>query len=343
MTTDEEFARELRERALAAAPPSAVDLDAVIPRARRRRARGRAAGAGALALVAVTGVVAAQAWAGGPGGGASDVGPAGTGSLGRTATVAPTDGASLEAEAEAARRAAEAAAREAASGPAATDAAGTDGAGTIEPGSGTAQGAAPYWYVLMESPAADGGTERTETWRSRELPGLIVSDGDLTAPAAMGPTNVVGRFRIDGVWVDMLRDPALLPTDAGALGQVLRDSVEPDRGGEGSDDDKVFGMVQDLLRDGGILPTDLLRAAVGVAGGLPGATVADGTDDRGRPGTVVEYRPSTGGTERLVVDPATGLPLQVGDAVYLEQHSAEDTPVEPTLEMAGCGESWETC
>lgn len=327
MTTDEEFARELRERALAAAPASAVDLDAVIPRARRRRARGRAAGVGALALVAVTGVVAAQAWAGGPGGGATDVGPAGTGSLGRTATTAPTDGASPVAEAEAARLAAEAAAREA-------EAAGADGAGT-------AQGAAPYWYVLTESPAPDGGTERTETWRSRELPGLIVWDGDLTAPAAMGPTNVLGRFRIDGVWVDMLRDPALLPTDAGALGQVLRDSLEPDRG-SGSDDDKVFGTVQDLLRDGGILPTGLLRAAVELAGGLPGATVTDGTDDRGRPGRVVEYRPSTGGTERLVVDPVTGLPLQVGDTVYVEQRPAEDTPVEPTLEMAGCG-SWETC
>lgn len=331
MTTDEEFARELRERALAAAPRSAVDLDAVMPRARRRRARRRAGGVGGLAVVAVTGVLAAQAWAGGPG--VVDVGPAATGPLGRTATASPGDGVPPEAEAEAVRLAAEEAAQ----------AAGADLTAADEPGeSGTAQGAAPYWYVLVETPAPDGGTARTETWRSRTSPGLAVSDGDLTAPVAVGPADVVGRLRIDGARAATLSGPTLLPTDVEGLGRVLRDSVEPDRTTPGGEDDAVFLLVQDVLRDGGVLPTDLLRGVVEVAGSLPGATVSAGTDSRGRPGVVVAYTGSSGRTDRLVVDPVSWLPLQVGAAVYVEQHPAEDLPVEPTPPIAGCA-SPESC
>lgn len=331
MTTDEEFARELRERVLAAAPPCGADLDAVIPRARRRRARRRATGVGGLALVVVTGVVAAQAWAAGPG--VLDVGPAGSGTLGAAATAAPGDDVALAADAEAVRLAAEEAAR----------AAGVDPAAADEPGvSGTAQGAAPYWYVLVESPEPDGGTARTETWRSRTSPGLIVSDGDLTAPVAVAPTTVLGRLRVDGARVDTLSGPTLLPTDVDALGRVLRDSVEPDRTTPGGEDDAVFHLVQDVLRDGGVLPTDLLRGAVEVAGSLPGATASAGTDSRGRPGVVVAYTDASGRTDRLVVDPVSWLPLEIGDAVYVEQHPAQDTPVEPTPELAGCV-SWASC
>ncbi|VTR77106.1 hypothetical protein [Cellulomonas hominis] len=312
MSTDDEFVRHLRDRA-DAVPTVPVDTSRVLPRARRRRAATRTAGAGAVAVLVVAGVVVGQAWAGAPWRtGPAQIAPA------VTATVEPTPGPT----------------------PAPTPTgATTTGTATT----GTAQGAAPYWYVLSVTQDADG-EHRSESWSSRERPGLLMWDGDLTNLAAMGPTSVVGRFRIDGEWVDMLRDPARLPTEPAALEAVLRDSVEPDRR-SGSDDDKVHGMTHDLLLQGGTLPTDLLVAVWQVAKGLPGSTVTVGTDSIGRPGEILEYAASEGGVERTVVDPATGLVLEMGSADHpavVHQGPADSVPVEPTLEMAGCT-AWETC
>jgi hypothetical protein len=311
MSTDEDFVQHLRARADAAAPAVDVRTDRVVPRARRRRAWTRTAGTGAVALIAVTGVVVGQSWADAPWRtGGEQVLPA--------ATASPTTGAS----------------------PAPTAVPSPDPTGTT---SGTAQGAAPYWYTLITGP--DGGGERFESWESPDRPGLLLWDGDLANPAATGPTTVIGRFRIDGEWVDMLRDPSALPSDPVALEAVLRDSVEPDRR-SGTDDEKVYGMAYDLLNDSpGWLPTDLLLATWQVAGSLPGSTVAPGQDALGRPGEVLTRPGAENGPDRLVIDPATGLLLEMnsGDAVRVIQQGPADTvPVEPTLEMAGCT-AWESC
>lgn len=323
MSTDDEFARHLRSRVEAAAPTISVDTARVVPRARRRRAWTRAAGAGAAGGLVLAGVLAAQAWAGAPWSTHTLAGPAGAGTP--AATAEPTPDPSAEATAaEDARDAAEAAADAALR-------------------AGTAQGAAPYWYTLITGP--DGTGERSESWTSPDRPGLLVWDGDLTNPAAKGPTSVIGRFRIDGEWVDMLRDPTALPTDPVALERVFRDSVEPDRRG-GTDDEKVYGMAYDLLNNSpGWLPTALLQAAWEVAGSLPGSTVVPGEDSLGRPGEVLTRPNEQNGPSRLVVDPATGLILEMnsGDAVrVLQQAPADSVPLEPTLEMAGCV-AWETC
>ena len=185
-----------------------------------------------------------------------------------------------------------------------------------------------YWYSKTETTTSDEGTVVRETWSSRELPGVWIIDGDLTQPGAGGPHNVLGRFRIDGVWVDMLRDPAALPTDAGSLAGVLHDSVEPDRR-QGTDDQKVFGMVRDLLMEGGLLPADLRLALWDVAAQLPGAQVADGEDSAGRSGRALEYAADDGHT-RWVGDPATGLLLERdepwGRTVYVEQRADAGHP-----------------
>ncbi len=102
-----------------------------------------------------------------------------------------------------------------------------------------------------------------------------------------------------------------------------------------------------MLLDGGIRPTALLRAAVEVAAGLPGATSGPGEDGTGRAGTVVDHPLSTGGALRFVVDPDTGLPLEIvgveESPVWVTQGPADSVPVEPTPEMAGCGDSWAIC
>jgi hypothetical protein len=215
---------------------------------------------------------------------------------------------------------------------------------TPAPESSPSASTAPtYWYSRIETTWPDV-TQVRETWSSRVLPGLTIADGDLTQPVAFGPRDVLGRFRIDGEWVDMLRDPAALPTDAEDLAAVLRDSVEPDRR-QGTDDQKIFGMVRDLLVLGGLLPADLRLALWDVAARLSGAEVADGDDSTGRAGRVLVYT-AEHGQVRFVGDPATGLLLEMdeswGRTVYLEQRETQEIPVQPTIEMAGCV-AWESC
>jgi hypothetical protein len=311
MSTDDDFTRHLRDLADSATPTVDVQTDRVVPRARRRRALTRSAGAGAVGMVAVVGVLVGHGWADAPW--RTDDGlvlPAATGTPTADESPAPT--------------------------PESTPA-------PTQTTSGTAQGAAPYWYTLITGP--DGGGERFESWQSPDRPGLLVWDGDLANPAAMGPTTVIGRFRIDGEWVDMLRDPSALPTDPVALEAVLRASVEPDRR-SGTDEDKVYGMAYDLLNNSpGWLPTDLLLATWQVAGSLPGSTVAPGQDSLGRAGEVLTRPGTENGSDRLVIDQATGLLLEMnsGDGIrVIQQGPADSVPLEPTLEMAGCT-AWETC
>jgi hypothetical protein len=323
MSTDDEFVQHLRDRADAAAPAVTVDTARVLPRARRRRAATRAAGVGAVAVLAVTGVVVGQAWADAPWrSGAAELAPAGTG------TTAPSAGP------------------ETGPAPGPTGTAQTT-TGTAQTTTGTAQGAAPYWYTHVLWVGADGTREDRETWSSRDRPGLFISDGDLGTAGAMGPVDVLGRYRLGGQWVDMLRDPAALPTDGDALREVLRDSVEPDRG-SGNEDDKVVAMATALIEKGGTLPTSLLLAARDAVAGVPGvvAVVQAPDDFSGRRYTVLEYTTSTGGAYRLVTDTSTGLLHEYtadGFSRYYTDTGPRDTvPVEPTLELAGCT-AWESC
>ena len=308
MGHDEDFARTLRHRLDSVAPIIDVQTARVVPRARRRRAAGRG-----MATLALAGVVAGGGWAAQamPWNGSEPTGPAMTDVADAPAPSAePTQTADPE-----------------------------RGVAPSEPAA--VEGDVPagwYWYVRTQY-AGPKGERVTEQWMSRELPGLVVYDGDLTTPTAVGPRNVVGRFMIDGEWVDMLRDPALLPTDPAGLEAVFRASVEPDRR-NGTPDDKVFGMVHDLLLQGGLIPADLRKAAWTVAAGLPSAVTSSGADRTGRPGEIMEYT-EDGSVARYVRDPGTGLLLEIG-AVLMEQRAVPDVPVQPTLEMSGCTR-WETC
>ncbi|WP_217615842.1 hypothetical protein [Cellulomonas sp. GbtcB1] len=322
MSTDDEFARDLRSRVEAAAPTIDVHLTGVVPRARRRRAWTRAAGAGAAGGLVLAGVLVGQAWAEAPWSSGTLAGPAATTTP--VATAEPSADASASAAAEAARDAADAAA----------DAALRDG---------TAQGAAPYWYTLTVAP--DGVTDRHESWQSPDRPGLLVRGGDLGNTEATAPSYTAGRFRIDGQWIDEVRDADVLPTDPAALEQVFRDSIEPDRR-SGSDDEKVYGMAYDLLNNNpGWLPTTLLQAAWQVAGSLPGSTVVPGEDSLGRAGEVLTRPGAQGGAERIVVDPATGLILEMNSGAntrVFQQSPADAVPAQPSLDGTGC-RSWDAC
>lgn len=310
---DDDFVERLRESARTLAPRTRLDVAHVVTRARRRRTASRAVGVATVAAV----VVGAGAWA-------ADARPWVTGRA-----VISVPAATFTPRVD----------------PVPSPSPWPSTTAAIPTGFASAPGTAgDYWYVQSLTTTADGETERSDTWRSRELPGLLVSDEDLTTASGVGPVNAFGSFVIDGVRDDMLRDPGRLPTDPSALATVLRDSLQPDRGA-GTDDQKVFTTVRDLMLTGGLLSPELRHALFVVASDLPGAEAALGVDTLGRSGTALQYAADEGGV-RLVVDPGTGLLLESSTphdtTVYVTQHAADSLPVVPTLENAGCV-SWETC
>ncbi len=320
---DEGFVTMLRERVDAVAPVIDVDTSRVVPRARRRRVLVRT-----TALAVAAGLVATgAAWAAGrTDGGGGSTPPAGW-------------------------------------------AGGPEDVGTVEDPRD-----APFWHVAYEELDEAGAVSaRMDLWYGRTEPGVALVDGE---PAwAMGQASW-GALKLDAVALDgdvrvtsdgwtLVTWDVLdqLPTDPAALEQLLRGSIEPGRGA-GTDDDKVFDTALGLLR-GSPASTGLRLALWDVATGLPGGDVhEDVMDSRGRPATMID-RPITGSgeTRQYWFDPADGRLLEVLEApspeevaaardadaivmgwhaVYLEEGPAEDTPVEPTLELAGCA-SWETC
>lgn len=305
--------QRLQAWAETAVPTVDVDTSTVVVRGRRRRATRRAATGLAVAAVVAGGVWGAQAVP--PWTAASTLGPAGSAPVGTTGAI-PTPSADGT--------------------PSVTD------APTDEETEGIPAGS--WWYTRSAS-----GDEVTETWQSREQPGLLMWDGDTTTASGIGPINSFGGFRIDGQWVDMVRDPALLPTDPDELRAVLYASVEPDRR-TGTDDEKVAGMARDLLARGGLMGTELRHAVWEALAGVPGVRVTEGQDSLGRFAEVLEYT-QDGSRATLVRDPETGLLLEEATylgtehswtTTYLEQKVVDSVPVEPTLENAGCA-SWETC
>lgn len=330
--TDEQYAEVLRERVGAATPSVEVDLDRVLPRARRRRAAvrgGLTTGTLVLVLGAAWGATALL------GGGATQ-GVAPAGPTAPDATLAPED-------------------TEPSPEPSPTDepeAVPTEPAVAVVAEDGTVTGVPGdpwdgderWWYVRTET---EDGAGRRETWSSRERPGLLMSGGDPATATGIGPSVVMGTFVLDGTRYDMLTDPRVLPRDPDVLERVLRDGVEPDRR-QGSDNDKVFGMAYDALIEGGLYPEDLRKAFWEVAQRLPGATVSPG-ESRGRPVEVLVYTGEQDGSGdfRLARDPGSGLLLEIGvpgspAAVVVEQGPVDDVPVEPTLANAGCS-GWATC
>lgn len=313
---DEDFARELRAHVETIAPEISVDTEHVLPRARRRRARRAVvtgvATVGAVVLAAGW-VTTAQPWA------PVDLQPAGpTVPLEARATAGPDD----------------------------------------EPDVTEGWPGADFWYVKAETVAITPDGKKTttpqEAWYGHSDPGILIRDGDLEDPIAFGP-RIWGVLLIDGNWTQISWDQLYtLPTDPAGLEVILRHSVEPD-GGTGTPDDKVFAMALDLLSESPAPPS--LRDAIWqVMAGLPASTVEQGAaDSRSRPGVRLDYA-ATGAVNpvSLVYDPEEHRLLEktelwVGTAeggspttTYLEEGTADAPPIEPTLEMAGCG-SWETC
>lgn len=203
---------------------------------------------------------------------------------------------------------------------------------------------AAYWHTTVEvRQGAD--VEVNETWYGHTAPGLMVSDGDLASASGMGPASWTD-LPINGVDTIITWDALYaLPTDPAVLEQLLRGAVQPDRRA-GTDDEKVFGMIQDLMNNSPASPA-LRRALWSVASGLPGVVVTPGaTDTKGRPATMLANPTATFWPEALYVDPDDGRLLQVDTAdavvVYLDAGPATAPPVEPTLEGSGCT-SWATC
>jgi hypothetical protein len=215
-----------------------------------------------------------------------------------------------------------------------------------------------YWYTATEARDGDGNVVgHGEIWHSRVRPGLGVSDGDTAAAYGIVPAAILGSYVVDGVELDELAEPALLPTDPTALDQVIRASVAVDEANDvcvGSTDDCVFQKATELLMWGnGTLNPDLREALWQVAVAVPGAEVQTGTDPDGRAAEIVHfvYQQDQSFEVEIFRDPATGLVIATHDAynesteswsVITQQGPTSDIPVQPTLELAGCS-AWITC
>lgn len=326
---DEDFTTRLREQVDAVAPTIAVDTTVVVPRARRRRAATRTAALAVVAGIVVTGAV----WA----------------ADGSRPAAPPAGGVREDAPEDL----------------------GEDPPDDVaQVGEGWPD--APYWHVAYEELDMTGAaTSRTDVWYGREAPGVALVDGE---PAwAMGPASW-GALRLGDAYPDeghrVLEDGRVLvtwdvlyelPTDPAVLEDILRASVDPSPDAP-TEDEQVFDLIVDLVR-GSPAPPGLRLALWDVATDLEGTEAGELTQDpRGRLSVFLDRVRTDGqAAGQYFYDPADGRLLeillkpteeQVADhpgevvmgwsAVYLEEGPAEETPVEPTLELAGCV-SWETC
>lgn len=316
----EDFVTMLRERVDAVAPVIDVDTSRVVPRARRRRAVVRTTALAVAAGLVVTGA----AWATGGGRGITP----------------PAGGFEVR-----------------------------EDAGEVTEGWPDA----PFWHVAYEELDITGAvTARRDVWYGRDEPGVGLVDGEpawAMGPASWGALKLGGEYLegdhrvLEGGWTLVTWDVLYeLPADPKVLEQALRASIEPGRG-SGTDDDKVFDMLVDMLR-GSPAPPSLRLALWEVAAGLDGTELhQDVWDSRGRRAMIDRSRTDGDGAGQYFYDPDDGRLLEIlempapedvaaaqeaGDivmgwnAVYLEEGPAESTPVEPTLELAGCV-AWETC
>ncbi|MHA7134366.1 hypothetical protein [Oerskovia turbata] len=321
MIDDQEYTKRLRDHVDALVPTFAVDTTSVVETARRRRAAARTGGGAALAVV-----LAATAWV--------------VQAQPWDAPAQPASGAPFTPLDE----------------PLPTP--------TVDPGWPDA----PFWHTLSETESTmvggpdDGETtiSREESWKGHDEPGLLMSNGDVTTAAGIGPSGW-GSVVIDGEEVLIDWDGLYtLPTDPVVLEQLLRGSLDPERG-SGTDEDKLTDAIRGFLA-ASPAPPALRLALYEVAAGLPGTTVTPGaTDAAGRTGVLLERRHPHGHVNRLIIEPGTGRLLEESStlenpppaepgaiyssswrATYLDEGPADDTPVEPTLENSGCV-SWETC
>lgn len=326
---DEDFTTRLRAKVDAVAPAIAVDTTVVVPRARRRRAATRTA-----ALAVVAGIVATGAvWA------ADGSRPAAP-PAGDVREDAPEDLGEDP----------------------------PDDVAQVEEGWPDA----PYWHVAYEELDMTGAaTARTDVWYGREAPGVALVDGE---PAwAMGPASW-GALRLGDAYLDeddhVLEDGRVLvtwdvldelPTDRAVLEDILRASVDP-APDSATEDEQVFDLIVDLVR-GSPAPPSLRLALWDVATDLEGTEGAQLMQDpRGRLSAFLDRSRTSGqAAGQYYYDPDDGRLLEIllnpteeqraahpdeivmgWNAVFLEEGPAEETPVEPTLELAGCV-SWETC
>ncbi|WP_166850295.1 hypothetical protein [Isoptericola sp. BMS4] len=310
-TNDEDFARELRAHIDTVGPEIAVDLDAVVPRARRRRVRRVVvtglASVGVVALAA-TWAVSAEPWV-------------------RPAQVQPAGPVMATDDSEKAE----------------------EPAPHVSVAPGWPEG--KYWYV--ESNHQERGDDTVafeQSWSGHDDPGLHIQNQNVDDAWAKGP-SAWGSLKIDGEWVLIGWDELYeLPTSAPRLREILFDSVRPDRGA-GTPEDKVFEMAAELLRESPAPPA--LRDAVWqVMSELSVTTLEVGSDSTGRPGEVLDHVVDGRTGERYVYDVVERRLLEqwyfdtegewVGRETYVTERTAGDTPIEPTLEMAGCAR-WENC
>lgn len=303
MSTDEQFARALREHAAALTPQVTVRTDGVVPAARRRRA----AQVGVLTLV--TGLVlggggafAGAGWAAGP-----EVGPAGL----EEPTAAP-----------------------AVSPPAPSPSA--------DPGWPDAPYWHLVYTSTLQSQDTDSGAIEVETWIGHTAPSIEVHSEGMPG-ASSSPPGTFASLLVDGVETELDWDDVYaLPTDPAALERVLRAGVFPDDvtdpvGRKGPADLQVWNSARRLLL-WAPSPPALRDALWQVLVGLPGVTVQEGAaDSLGRPGVAATLDlGNEASVQSIVYDPEARQGLEqvkgAGAAArlstFLEQGPADAVPAD---------------
>lgn len=179
---------------------------------------------------------------------------------------------------------------------------------------------ARYWHVASELYYPGTGTFQREIWQARVGSSVLRDEADaaLAAEGTGGDLDpalirteafdTAATFVVGGevlTWKDL----DALPTDATALGQLLRDKV---RGHASGEDNEVWESVAALLLESPASPQ--LRSALWqVAANIPGVElIGDATDAAGREGTAIERNELDEGWYSVVyvLDPSDGTLLE---------------------------------
>lgn len=311
---DDDFLRDLTDRADRAAPDVRVHTDRVIPRAHhRRRVIRTTQTVGVIAALAIIGGGITWAWTDRP----EPAEPQPTVTSSPTPTPTPTPAPTPE------------------STPTPTTP--PQPPAPVIP---EVSAEFPYWHsrVVNNVPAlVDAYGSEWETWVALDRIGLDIYDGDQSLAYTLAPGYSSTTVRIDGVDMFLPQAAPQLPTDPPALRTALL-STDLDKidSAEAAERDPELTAVMgawDLVELGGLVPAEVRAAALQILVDSPLATVTDGSDDTGRPGIVIELA----GPElayRLVVDPDRLVILQIDghdgvDSILLYQEAVATLPMDP--------------
>lgn len=282
---DNDFLRDLTDRAERTIPDLTVHTDQVIPRAHRRRRLIRAGQtAGVLAVLAVIAGGATWAWQDRP---APPALPSPTVSPSPHDSPAPSPEPTPSDSPEPPQP------------PAQTEA----------PPAPEVTAELPYWHTRIENNVpslVDAYGAYSETWRAIGRTGLSMTEGNPETALALDPA-VETLFPADRDPIELPTDAGRLPTDVAELRAVLQSTPDV----YASPEHAAVSRAWDLLEWGGIIPGEVRRTAVQVIFTSELTEVSEGHDDTGRPGLVVVFHHDDIAQFNLIIDPDQALLLQV--------------------------------